>query len=286
MSRNDKKDLNFMPLSLTRPIEDLRCGVVTIGEKKRNHPIEYIWDLIKHLKEDLAEDIRDGKMERWGDGKRPIVKAVCHPSVVILNQEEVVLEEGVEIEPCAVLDARQGPIYIGQGTIIKAHANLRGPLYIGPGCRIGGEVSHSIFHGYSNKAHYGFIGHSYIGEWVNLGAGTTNSNLKNTYGTVKVQIGKKEIDTGLQFCGCFIGDHAKTGIGTLITTGAIIGVAANVFGGGVTKKVVKSFSWGANKKYDLEKALATMKLVMKRRGKVFSAAQEKQIRHLYENTIS
>ncbi|MFH1542032.1 MAG: hypothetical protein ABIE84_02955 [bacterium] len=266
-----KKD-NFYPLSLTRPVEELRCGAVTIGEKKRNHPVEYIWDLIKYLKDDLVDDIK---------GERPIVKVLSHPSVVLLNQQDIVFEEGVEIEPCAVLDARQGPIYIAKGTIIKAHANLRGPLYIGPGCRIGGEVVASIFHGYSNKGHYGFIGHSYIGEWVNLGAGTTNSNLKNTYGNVKVQLGKKELDTGMQFCGCFVGDHAKTGIGTLITTGAVIGVGASVFGGGVTKKVVKNFAFG-DKKYNLDKFLTTAKLVMGRRGNELTGDSRQALSKLFK----
>lgn len=263
---------NFYPLSLTRPIEELRCGAVTVGAKKRNHPVEYIWDLIAYLGEDLRDDMRDAICDKG---------AVVPSSAVMLNAKDVILEEGVEIEPCAVLDARQGPIYIAKGTIIKAHANLRGPLYIGPECRIGGEVSHSIFHGYSNKAHYGFIGHSYIGEWVNLGAGTTNSNLKNTYGTVKVTLDTRPVDSGLQFLGCFIGDHAKTGIGTLITTGAVIGVGANVFGGGVTDKFVKPFTFGG-KKYQFDKFLATAKKMIERRDQKLSAASEENLRQIYK----
>ncbi|MFC1571832.1 hypothetical protein ACFL31_04685 [Candidatus Margulisiibacteriota bacterium] len=265
---------NFYPLALTRPVDELICGAATIGAKKRSHPVEHIWDLIKYLGQDLEEDIKDGKMERWKDGKRGTV----HSTVVILNEKNVLIEEGAEIEPYAVLDARQGPIYIGKKTIIKPHAYLRGPLYIGPECRIGGEVSDSIFHGYSNKAHYGFIGHSYIGQWVNLGAGTTCSNLKNTYGTVKVN----GIDTGTQFLGCFVGDHAKTGIGTLINTGTVIGVGANVLGGSVTPKNIPNFTWKGKEKYKLDKFLEVAAAVMKRRGVELSAKEIETLKKVYK----
>jgi len=265
------KKENFYPLTYLREVTELRCGAKTLAD----HPerkINYLWDLISNLKKDLEKDL-----QVMGHG----VKGKVHPSVVIINPENVLVEEGVEIEPYAVLDARQGPIYIAQGTIVRAGANLRGPLSIGPECRINGEVVASIFHGYSNKGHYGFIGHSYIGEWVNLGAGTTNSNLKNTYGTVKVELNGKTIDSGQQFIGCFIGDHAKLGIGTLITTGAVIGIGANVFGGGITPKSVPNFAWGQKDKYKLNAFLANAKTAMKRRGKQLSAEQEKLFESLY-----
>lgn len=266
---NDELRKNCLPLTYLREVDELRCGARTVGEHKKN--LKYPWDLIVSLKEDLEEDL---KGRGTGDGGR------VHPSVVFYNQENVLIEEGVEIEACAVLDARQGPIYIAKGTIVRPNSYLRGPLYIGPECRIGGEVTHSIFHGYSNKAHYGFIGHSYIGEWVNLGAGTTNSNLKNNYGTVKVTINGKEMDTGEQFMGCIIGDYAKTGIGTLITTGAVIGLGANVFGGGVTPKVVPNFAWGDNGKYRLEEFLQGVEKMMGRRGKKFTSKQKDRLRIL------
>ncbi|MDI6731204.1 MAG: hypothetical protein QME05_01310 [Candidatus Margulisbacteria bacterium] len=271
------KNENFYPLTLTRKVEDLRCGTRTVGEHGKQ--ISYLWDLLVGLKEDLERDLK-------GQGSRPAcrqagVKGQVHPSVVLLAPENILIEEGAEIEPLAVLDARSGPIYIGKKSVIKAHANLRGPVSIGPECKIGGEVSHSIFHGYSNKAHYGFIGHSYIGEWVNLGAGTTNSNLKNTYGTVKVWVNGKEVDSGQQFLGCFIGDHVKTGIGTLITTGAVIGVGAHWFGGGVTPKVIPNFAWGKEGKIKLEKMLAIAHSVMGRRQKKLSQEEENKLRNLY-----
>ncbi|MGB9613468.1 MAG: hypothetical protein ACPL4K_04745, partial [Candidatus Margulisiibacteriota bacterium] len=183
------KTKNFYPLTLTRSVEDLRCGATTIGEHiKRGtllREINYLWDLITHLGEDLEDDFRV-----LGTG----IKGKVHASVIIYNSEDILIEEGAEVEALAVLDARSGPIYIGKNSIIRPHSYLRGPLSIGPECRIGGEVIHSIFHGFSNKQHYGFIGHSYIGEWVNLGAGTTNSNLKNNYGGVKVVVDGKEVD--------------------------------------------------------------------------------------------
>jgi len=268
---SNTKTQNFYPLTYLRDVSELRCGARTLAdhpERKINH----LWDLIKNLKEDLATDLRV-----LGAG----VKGQVHSSAVLLNKENMLIESGVEIEPGAVLDARSGPIYIAKGTIIKTGANLRGPVSIGQNCRIGGEVVASIFHGNSNKGHYGFIGHSYIGEWVNLGAGTTNSNLKNNYGSVKVWVNGSEVDSGEQFVGCFIGDHAKAGIGTLITTGAVIGVGANVFGGGVTPKYVPNFAWGDNDKYKFDEFLAAAKKMMGRRGVEMGENHSKLLKAVY-----
>ena len=263
---------NFYPLALTREVAELRCGTRTLADHPQKKP-NYFWDLIVKLKEDLEEDLKALGTGCWGK---------IHESAVILAKENVRIEAGAEIEACAVLDARSGPIYIGKNTIVRPQSYLRGPLSIGPECRIGGEVTHSIFHGYANKAHYGFIGHSYIGPWVNLGAGTTNSNLKNNYGPVKVVLNGREVDTGQQFLGCFIGDHAKTGIGTLITTGAVIGVGANVFGGGVKPKFVPSFSWGNQGKYDLEKFLKVAAAMMARRGKKINPSEIEMLKKVYK----
>ena len=262
-----------MPLTYLRSVGELRCGARTLAEHPQRK-IKYLWDLIVGLKEDLEEDLRG-----MGYG----VRGMVHPSVVIYAPEKVLIEEGAEIEAGAVLDARSGPIYIGRGTIVKAGADLRGPLSIGPECRLGGEITHSIFHGYSNKAHYGFIGHSYIGEWVNLGAGATNSNLKNNYGTVKVQVNGKEIDSGQQFLGCFIGDHAKLGIGTLINTGAVIGLGANVLGGNVTPKYVPNFRWDEKTKYRLEDFLKAAEAMMGRRGRKLTADMIARIKVIYSS---
>lgn len=261
-----KKD-NFLPLTYLRDAGDLRCGARTLRDHTERK-VEYPWDLIGNLKADLEADLKV-----MGSG----IKGTVHPSVVLYAPENMLIEAGAEIEAGAVLDARSGPIYIGRGTIVRPLSYLRGPLSIGPECRIGGEVTHSIFYGYANKAHYGFIGHSYVGEWVNLGAGTTNSNLKNTYGTVKMTVNGQERDSGTQFLGCLIGDHAKLGIGTLIPTGAVIGVGANVFGGGLIPKNVPAFSWGNNGRVDLDKFLVATDAVMKRRGRELEELKERLV---------
>ena len=208
-------------------------------------------------------------------------KAKIDKSAVIYNQADVLIEDGVEIEANVVIDARGGLVHLGEGVIVRPHSYLKGPLSIGAGCKVAGEISRSIFHGNDNKQHYGFIGDSYIGEWVNLGAGTTNSNLKNNYGNVKVVINGKSVDTGQKFVGCFIGDHAKTGIGSLITTGAVIGMAANIFGGGITPKSVPSFAWGAKDRFKLDKFMETVKIVMSRRKIKLTALQEDLFKKLY-----
>jgi len=179
-------------------------------------------------------------------------------SIVVGEPSEVVVL-GAFVEPGVVFDTRNGGIVVDEGAQVRSGARLEGPLYIGPHtiilggdirgsvfgpqCRVRGEVAASVFHGYVNKAHEGFVGHSVLGMWVNLGAGTTTSNLKNTYGEVRLGSGPARIETGRQFLGSLIGDHAKTAIGTLLGTGTVIGAGANVFGGAVPKDV-PPFAWG------------------------------------------
>jgi len=242
------------------------------ARKVKVRVLKYPWELITENGEQIIED------RRYLRGKGKVTR---DRSVVINNPKDVIIDAGVEIEANSVIDARHGPVYIGKGTIIRPLTYLKGPLSIGPMCRIGGEVGESIFHGYSNKQHYGFIGHSYIGEWVNLGAGTTNSDLKNNYSTVKVTMGGKQIDSGEKFVGGFIADHVKTGIGTLITTGAVIGVGANVFGGGVSPKAIPSFSWGPKAKYRLKEFLETTTIIMQRRGKTLNKQEAKMLETVY-----
>lgn len=164
------------------------------------------------------------------------------------SQENVFLGQDVQIDSSVVFDASTGPIVIDDRVKIGPFCFLRGPVYIGPGtrvsehasikdsvsiahtCKIGGEVEGTILEPYTNKQHHGFLGHSYVGSWINLGAGTCNSDLKNTYGTVNMQYGEEKISTGMQFIGCIIGDYAKTAINTSIFTGKTIGVASMVYG--------------------------------------------------------
>jgi UDP-N-acetylglucosamine diphosphorylase / glucose-1-phosphate thymidylyltransferase / UDP-N-acetylgalactosamine diphosphorylase / glucosamine-1-phosphate N-acetyltransferase / galactosamine-1-phosphate N-acetyltransferase len=202
----------------------------------------------------------------------------------VLGHHRVSLAPGATIEPGVVLDARDGPIRLEKDVYVQAPARLTGPLHvaegsqifggvvghssIGPVCKLRGEIDSCVFVGYDNKAHDGYLGHALVGEWVNLGAMTTNSDLKNNYSSVRVHVNGEDVDTGLMKVGCLLGDHVKTGIGTLITTGAVIGAASNVFGGGITPRSVPPFSWGTGSdlgEHEVEKFLATTKVAMARR---------------------
>jgi UDP-N-acetylglucosamine diphosphorylase/glucosamine-1-phosphate N-acetyltransferase len=190
-----------------------------------------------------------------------------------------------------LLDTRRGPIVIDREATIAAFSRIEGPCYIGPRtqvhgaklrggvtlgreCRIGGEVEASIVHGYSNKAHDGFLGHGYVGEWVNLGAGTHNSDLRNDYGEITVTLAGRRVPTGQTKAGCLIGDHTKTGLGTLLNTGSNIGAFCNLLPGGLLPRYMPCFtSWWNNALSDnaeLPALLETASTVMGRRGKELS----------------
>jgi len=271
----NKEDKNLFPLTLLRPKEDLICGAVSVSKKQRaeNRKVSYPWDLISNLKEDMEEDFKCIDIG---------IKGKIDKAAVLINKKNIHIGKDTEIGPCAVLDASKGPIYIGDKTIVHPHALLRGPLYIGKECRISGEIVHSVIMDYTNKGHYGFIGHSYICSWVNLGAGTTNSNLKNNYDSVKVQVDGKMVDSGQTFLGCFIGDHTKTAIGTMIYTGCVIGVCANLFGEPYYKKFIPSFAWGIKGKQTLEQAIKTAKTAMARRNVEFIRKDEELFTKAFE----
>ncbi len=170
-----------------------------------------------------------------------------------------------------------GPVFIGDGCIIQPGASIRGATSIGPVCKVGGEVEGSILHAYANKQHDGFLGHSYVGEWVNLGADTVNSDLKNTYGSVRVAVNGREVDTRQTFVGAFIGDHAKTGIGTRLPTGCVVGYASNLFVSQYAPKFTPSFTWltdAGPQRQDIDKAAAVAKTVMGRRKRELTACEE------------
>jgi UDP-N-acetylglucosamine diphosphorylase/glucosamine-1-phosphate N-acetyltransferase len=181
----------------------------------------------------------------------------------------------------------RGPVAIGDGSTVKARAVIYGPASIGPGCKIGGESDSVILQAHANKQHDGFLGHSYLGAWVNLGAGTTTSNLKNTYGTIRVASGDERLDTGRMFLGLIAGDHVKTGINTPLDTGTIIGPSSSVFGGMMPPKDVPAFSWGDGRRltgYDPERALAVAVRVMARRKVVATDAYTALFRQVYSRT--
>lgn len=211
-----------------------------------------------------------------------------YPGVYCLHPEEVRIGENVRLDPCVVLDATDGPVIIDANVHIQAHSVIMGPCHIGADsrikagakiypntvigewCKIGGEVENSIVHAYSNKQHEGFLGHSYIGEWVNLGADTNTSDLKNTYGPIRITRRSQPVDTGRMFLGLLCGDHTKSGINTMFTTGTVCGIHANVFGAGYAPQEIPSYAWGAigdDRRYPLKKALAVASTVMQRRGR-------------------
>ncbi len=225
----------------------------------------------------------------------------------VRGRDNIFIEEGAVVE-FASLNATQGPVYIGKNTEIMEGSMVRGPFAIldhsvlkmgtriyggttiGPCCKIGGELNNTVFFGYSNKAHDGFIGHSVIAEWCNLGANTNNSNLKNTYDVVRVwnYPDQSFINTNLQFCGMIMGDHSKTGISTMINTGTVIGVFANVFGTGFPRNFIPSFSWGGAsgfQTYDLIKAIHVATLVMKRRDMELSPEDENILQEVFYLTF-
>jgi UDP-N-acetylglucosamine diphosphorylase/glucosamine-1-phosphate N-acetyltransferase len=207
------------------------------------------------------------------------------PGVYRVGDGALSLGEGAVVEPGVVLDLRAGPIRVDDGARVQGPARLTGPLYvgagtvilggrvgtssIGPGSRIHGEVTDSVILGYANKAHDGHLGHAVLGAWVNLGAFTTNSDLKNNYGTVRVPTPDGEVNTGLIKVGAFLGDHVKTGIGTLLNTGSVVGAGSNLFGGLMPPTSVPPFSWGAGanlREYRLDQFLEVVEHAMERRG--------------------
>ncbi|MBK6344156.1 MAG: GlmU family protein [Flavobacteriales bacterium] len=254
------------------------------------------WHLFQHCGKAIAHDF---KLLTEGRRSQPLSAL----NTVVGDPALVFLEEGAVCE-ASILNTKGGPIYIGRGAEVMEGCLLRGPIVLGdhaqlkmgakvygpsafgPECRVGGEVNNSVILGFSNKGHDGFLGNSVLGEWCNLGADTNNSNLKNTYGEVKVfsHAEGQEVGTGLQFCGLFMGDHSKSGINTMFNTGSSVGVAANVFGGGFPPKRIPSFAWGGADgfaTYDIERAIDSAKRVLVRRDQVLTAPAEAILRHVF-----
>lgn len=270
-----------------------------LNERQINHSflkINHPWDIFSKNGEAIKADF-----ELLTSGR---TSAPISDTNKVLNPSAIFLEEGAKVE-CAILNASEGPIYIGrdaevmEGSIIrgpfalcehsatKLGAKIYGPTTIGPYSKVGGEINNSVIFGYSNKAHDGFLGNSVLGEWCNLGADTNNSNLKNNYSLVKIyNYNKKDyINTGLQFCGLLMGDHSKSGINTMFNTGTVVGVSANIFGSDFPPKYIPSFSWGGAagfEKFKLDKALEVAENVFKRRGKVLDETEKKLFQNLYK----
>ena len=273
--------------------DDLAC--VDLGGEWVNRP----WDLVAKNSEHLVRDFETAG--RAGVGNRDTSSfALVGPS------DRLFIHESARVDPYTVFDTTTGPItveagawvqpftrvegpcYVGRNTQLF-RANLRGGVTVGPNCRIGGEVEATVVHGHSNKYHEGFLGHAYIGEWVNLGAITSNSDLRNDYGEVQVPLGGDPVPTGQSKVGCFIGDHSRTGLGSMINTGTSVGVMCNVLPAGpLLPKHIPSFAavlYGrVAAGFPLGKVLETARTVKGRRGQAFTAAEEQLYLDLYEQT--
>lgn len=366
--------LNFAPLTLTRPVSELRFGILTISEswltelkptsfgyKTENYlqekfqqafatdiviiagnikPTKQIIDLVKNLKVGERLEIN----ERWVATKgiesvKTISKsaddflyiencwdlfqkndlaiqsdfnlltngktsALLSKTNQILGQHPIFLESGAKVE-CAILNATDGPIYVGKNAEIMEGSMIRGPfalgesavvkmgtkIYgattIGPFCKVGGEISNCLFQSYSNKGHDGFLGNSLIGEWCNFGADSNTSNLMNTYSQVKIysyktnQLEQRDI----VFCGLIMGDHSKTGINSMFNTATVVGVSSNIFGAGFPNKYVPSFTWGGaenSTSFKFDKAIEVATNMMKRRNLELTSKDKKILQHLFE----
>lgn len=260
----------------------------------------YAWDLILANPERLRKDFA-------ALGRRGIEGRLEEPHAIRGSRDDLYVAPGAVIHPMVVLDATDGPIYIDREAEIQPFTRIEGPCYVGPKtillgakcregnsigpmCRVGGEVEESIIHGYSNKYHDGFLGHAYVGEWVNLGAGTSNSDLKNDYSNVWVVLdGKRPVDTGSTKVGALIGDHAKTSVGTLFNTGAYVGAMALVAATGKPlPKFIPSFAWFlegvVTKGFGKGKLYETAKTAMDRRGRQWTEAQEAMWDEVFRRT--
>ena len=258
----------------------------------RGRWLDDVWEYIAHLASMLGEDL-------------PILGAAMSQETpagaLRIGDHGLFIEEGAVVEPQVCFDLTAGPVLLRAGSHVQAFTRLCGPVYVGAGsmvttdriacaaigdvCKVHGEVSNVIFIGHANKGHDGFVGHSILGRWVNLGAGTVTSNLKNTYGTVQLWTPSGIRETGMQFLGTLFGDHAKTGIGLRLTTGTVIGAGANVYGTVMPPKAVAPWGWGeagSLAAYRVEKFLQVAERMMARRHVTLSESAKQQLLASYE----
>lgn len=273
---------------VTHPPASLRPSAVPLA----GMGLGAVWTLL-----DALEQLLPGDLEALAHGGE---YSPAPPDAIVLGDAGMVsIAPSADIEPGVVFDVRKGRVLVEADASIRHGTRLEGPLWIGSGakvvggfiraatigpmCVVHGEVSNSIFLGYANKAHDGFVGHSIIGHWANLGALTTTSNLKNTYGPIRMELPGGRLETGRQFLGSLIGDHAKTAIGTMLSTGSVVGTGANVFGQTVPPRWVPPFAWGleADEVQDENGLLRVASRVMPRRGIEWTAEREESLRQTY-----
>ena len=262
--------------------------------------VSYPWDLVNFNGAEIVSDFGLLAPER---GER--IRGTVYEGAHLMDPGNIVIGEGSRVKPGVVLDGETGPIWIGNNVTVFPNAVIEGPAFvgdrsmikvgakiyentsIGPVCKVGGEVEGAVIHSFSNTQHDGFLGHAYLGMWVNLGADTNNSDLKNNYGNVKLVIDGETVDSGSMFMGLVMGDHSKSSINSMFNTGTVVGVSSNIFGSGFPPKAVPSFAWGGAeglKTYELERALDVARRVMGRRKVVLSAAEEKVLRVVFDLT--
>ncbi|MBN2417059.1 hypothetical protein JXO52_14565 [bacterium] len=259
----------------------------------------YCWDYLTDNRRQLEADFT-----RMGGAG---IEGTVMEGVHLADPGRIRIARGSVVKPGSVIDAGDGPVwiaedvtvsantvisgpvYIGPGSIIRPGARITGPVSLGPVCRIGGEVGNAVIQGYTSKQHDGYLGGAFLGEWINLGANTTNSDLKNNYSPVRAVINGRDVDTGLRSFGLLMGDHSKTAIGTRLNTGTVIGVCCNIFSGGFPPKFIPSFTWqgdGAGRPYELDKALATADIVMRRREISLTGNGRGLLESVYRQTAS
>jgi UDP-N-acetylglucosamine diphosphorylase/glucosamine-1-phosphate N-acetyltransferase len=260
--------------------------------------ISKLWHIFKFNGEELQSDF---SLITAGRTSQPI-----STTNQLINPENIFAEEGARVE-CSIINASTGPVYIGrnseimegaivrgslalcEGAKIKMGARIYGPTTIGPYSKAGGEVTNTVFMSYTNKVHDGYMGNSVIGDWCNIGAGSNTSNLKNNYTLVRLwnyATGREE-ETGLQFCGLFMGDYSRCGINTMFNTGTIVGVSSNIYGSGYPGSFIPSFSWGGAagfETYRVGKAIDTIGNGLSRRQLEFTETDKKIINRVFSLT--
>ena len=285
-------------ISVTSFSEDINLLQCTETEESNFIQLNYCYDIFSKNGDAIKSDF---DFLTNGRTSQPIPEGTqC------LYPERIFIEEGAKIY-FSILNASDGPIYIGKNAEIMEGCKIRGPFAIceeaglkmdakiygattvGPHCKVGGEVNNVVFYGYSNKGHDGFVGNAVIGEWVNIGADSNNSNLKNTYDEVKLwNYGTEKFEkTGLTFCGLMMADHAKCGINTMFNTGTVVGVGANIFGSGFPRNFIPSYSWGGAQGFEtfvLNKFYKTAEAVYKRRNVPFTEIDRAILKEVFDQS--